>query len=461
MLVSKEQLQEVINEASKTGCDFVEVFVEDTIAKVTNVLGGKVEALSESRTRGVGIRLALGYNYVYGYTNDLSREAMLKLAKELRASFNSETKEVTPLKDLIKPDKHRYKVLPEEVCIEDKIKLLFDGYNAMKEYSNEISQAETTLVEKHQKVLIAKMDGRLVEDDRVLTRYVARAIASRNGELEEGYKSLGRSMGFEIFDDVCDPKKVGIEAARCAIVNLNAEECPSGEMPVILENGFGGVLFHEAVAHSLEATSVGKGLSVFSNKLGERVANECVSAYDDGTIENEWGSETFDDEGNPQQKRELIKDGILKSYMVDELNARRMKCESTGSSRRQSYKYAPVSRMSNTYIAPGKSSLEDMLKGIKFGLYAKSLGGGSVNTTTGDFNFSVNEGYLIEDGKITKPVKGAALVGAGVTTLARIEMVGDNLEHAPGMCGSVSGQIPVNVGQPRLKVSMMTVGGRK
>ena len=202
-----------------------------------------------------------------------------------------------------------------------------------------------------------------------------------------------------------------------------------------------------------------KNQSVFANKLGEQIANEKVTAIDDGTIPNAWGSQNIDDEGNPQQRRVLIDHGILKSYMIDTLNGRRMGMASSGSSRRQSYKYEPTSRMSNTYIAPGTDTLEDMLKGIERGLYAKKMGGGSVNPQTGEFNFAVQEGYMIEHGKITDPVKGATLIGTGQEILMNIDMVGDNLERAQGLCGSISGSIPTDVGQPRLRVKEITVGG--
>lgn len=265
-------------------------------------------------------------------------------------------------------------------------------------------------------------------------------------------------MGLEFFETT-NPESIGEEAARIALVLSQAKPCPSGKMPVIIDNGFGGVIFHEACGHSLEASAVAKNQSVFAGKLGQQIASSKVSAIDDGTIPNAWGSENIDDEGTPQRRRVLIENGILKSYMIDRLNGRRMNMESTGSSRRQSYKFEPTSRMSNTFIAPGTDSFEEMLKGVEKGLYAKKMGGGSVNPQTGEFNFAVQEGYLIEDGKITDPVKGASLIGNGAEILMNIDMVGDNLERAQGMCGASSGSIPTDVGQPRLRVSSITVGG--
>ena len=241
---------------------------------------------------------------------------------------------------------------------------------------------------------------------------------------------------------------------------LEAKECPSGKMPVIIGNGFGGVIFHEACGHSLEASSVSKNLSVFSNKLGTKIASDIVSAVDDGTIEGAWGSGNIDDEGNETHRNVLIKNGVLTSYLVDPFNGRRMDSKENGASRRQSYKYEPTSRMSNTFILPGKSTPEEIIKATKFGLYAKQLGGGSVNPATGEFNFVATEAYIVKDGQIAYPVKGATLIGSGKDVLMKIDMIGNDLERAQGMCGASSGSIPTDVGQPTIRVSEMTVGGR-
>jgi len=251
------------------------------------------------------------------------------------------------------------------------------------------------------------------------------------------------------------------EAAKVAKTMLYADDCPSGVMPVIINNAFGGVIFHEACGHSLEATSVAKNASVFSGKKGTKIANEIVTAIDDGTIDHAWGSANYDDEGYPQRRRVLIKDGILNSYMIDKINARRMNEEPTGSSRRQNYKFSPTSRMSNTFIDNGDSTLEEIIANTKYGLFAKKMGGGSVNPGNGDFNFSVMEGYMVRDGKIAEPVKGASLVGNGAKILHKIDMIANNLKRQRGMCGSASGSIPADVGQPSVRVQAITVGGKK
>ncbi len=231
-------------------------------------------------------------------------------------------------------------------------------------------------------------------------------------------------------------------------------------MPVAIDNGFGGVIFHEACGHSLEASAVAYGRSQFAGKLGQKIANEKVTAIDDGTIPNAWGSINIDDEGTPAQKNVLIENGILKSYMIDKFNGRRMGMASTGNARRQSYSYTPTSRMTNTYIAPGTDRNEDIIASMEYGLYAKDMGGGSVNPLTGEFNFSVREGYLVRNGEICEPVRGASLVGKGSDVIMNIDMVGSDLDMGQGMCGSSSGSVPTNVGQPLIRVSSITVGGR-
>ncbi len=348
---------------------------------------------------------------------------------------------------------------PKDVNYNKKIDILKLAYNSAKNYNSEISQVITSYGDKEQNILIANSDGLYIEDKRIRTRLGINAIASKGSENQTGFEGPGRHMGIEMFESI-DPEYHGMEAARIAHTMLHAKNCPAGNMAVAIDNGFGGVIFHEACGHALEASSVAKGNSVFANKLGEQIASTKVTAIDDGTIANAWGSLNIDDEGNKTQKNILIENGILKGYMIDKLNGRRMNMKPTGSSRRQSYKYQPTSRMTNTYIANGMDNPEDIIKSISDGLYAKKLGGGSVNPVTGEFNFAVQEGYLVKNGVIKEPVRGASLIGKGSEVLMDIDMVGNNLELAQGMCGSSSGSIPTNVGQPMIRVKKMTVGGR-
>jgi TldD protein len=268
-------------------------------------------------------------------------------------------------------------------------------------------------------------------------------------------------IGFELFEKMTDPEADARKAARQAVTMLHADFCPAGMMPVIIDGGFGGVIFHEACGHSLEATSVAFGNSEFCGKMGQQIASAKVTAIDDGTIPNGWGSENIDDEGTPTTKLVLIENGILKNYMVDRLNGRRMNMAPTGSARRQDYTFAPTSRMRNTYIAAGTDDENEIISSTAEGLYAKEMGGGSVNPLTGEFNFAVGEGYLIKNGKIDRPVRGATLIGKGGQTIMKIDRVGRRMWMDTGMCGSASGSIPANVGQPMIRVTEMTVGGRK
>ena len=286
------------------------------------------------------------------------------------------------------------------------------------------------------------------------------SVANDNGKIETRFDGPGSQGGWEYFTKELDLDNLIKEHREKLILILEAKECPSGKFPVVIGNGWGGVIFHEACGHQLEASAVGKGLSVFSGMLGKKIANDCVTAYDDGTIPNEWGSQLIDDEGVLTRKNLLIENGILKGYLVDNFTGRRMGIEGNGASRRQSYKFEPTSRMSNTYIANGNYTKEKIISSTKLGIYAKSFNGGSVDPTTGDFNFGCSEAYIVKDGQILCPVRGATLVGNARDILKHIDMVGNDLGLGQGMCGSSSGSIPVNVGQPTIRVDEIVVGGR-
>lgn len=331
---------------------------------------------------------------------------------------------------------------------------------AARSISPEIVQVMANYGDHVQDVCICNTEGVFVTDRRVQTRLRVSAIASNGTENQSGSDAPGASMGFELFDTRVNAEESGKIAAQQAVTMLHAPVCPAGVMPVAIDNGFGGVIFHEACGHSLEATSVGIGVSEFCGKLGQQIASPIVNAIDDGTLVNNWGQIHVDDEGTPSQRTVLIENGILKSYMVDRLGSRRMNHPITGSSRRESYAYAPTSRMRSTFIAPGNDSNEEIIASMGDGLYARKMGGGSVNPATGEFNFSVAEAYLVRDGKIAHPVRGASLIGRGSEILMKIDRVGKELELSQGMCGSKSGSVPTDVGQPMIRVSSITVGGR-
>jgi len=459
-MLSKNIVSQVLAKCLITGGDFAEIFEDDSINNSISLVDGKVKDAIGGRSYGIGIRIFKGLKSVYAYTNNNSLNSLLETAYRAALALGDVKEE----KSIVLSEKkietiHPILYYPKDVQYERKISILKSAYNGAKNYNSDISQVISSYSDKEQSILIANTDGLYVEDKRIRTRLGVSAVASKENENQTGFQGPGRHMGIEMFETI-DAESAGIEAARIAHTMIHAKNCPAGNMTVAIDNGFGGVIFHEACGHALEATAVAKGNSVFAGKLGQKIASSKITAIDDGTIPNAWGSLNIDDEGNKTQKNVLIENGILKGYMIDKLNGRRMNMEPTGSSRRQSYKYQPTSRMTNTYIAAGTDKPEDIIKSIDNGLYAKKLGGGSVNPVTGEFNFSVQEGYLVKNGVIQEPVRGASLIGKGSDVLMEIDMVGDNLELAQGVCGSSSGSIPTNVGQPMIRVKNITVGGR-
>ncbi len=453
--------REVLQEAVRTGGDFAEIFVEDRIDNTMMMRSGRIETANTGRLHGAGVRVFSGTNAVYVHTNDTSREGLMACARQAAAAVRggkSCTVQAFNAWNAGRPEEIR--LLPTEVKASLKAEKLRAAEAAARRISPEVVQVIGNYLDHVQNVCICNTEGVFVTDQRVRTRLSVSAVASNGTENQSGTENPGASMGFEIFDRVIDPEKVGETAARQAVTMLHAPVCPAGVMPVVIDNGFGGVIFHEACGHSLEATSVGIGVSEFSGKLGQKIASDCVTAIDDGTLVNSWGMLHVDDEGTPVQRTVLVENGVLKNYMIDRLGSRRMNMPVTGSSRRQSYAFAPTSRMRSSFIAPGHDDEAEMIATMGDGLYAKKMGGGSVNPATGEFNFAVNEGYLVKDGRIAHPVRGASLIGRGSEVLLKIDRVGSDLQLAQGMCGSVSGSVPTDVGQPMIRVGSMTVGGR-
>lgn len=459
-MISKDICQEALEVSLATGGDFAEIFAESTYNNAYEMTSGKVTKVTSNHVYGVAIRILKGSLEVNGYTNDFSKESIINLAKKLAASFHQQPLDIKfALTKMLVNNNNPVIKKPSSLTNEEKIKYMEEVYQAAKEYSNEITQIIVNVRDEEQHVLIANSKGRFLEDQRTHVNLGATVVSSDGKSTQMASDRLAGHIGYELLDNA-DLRNFGKAIATSSVTMLHADEMVGGVMTVVVHNGFGGVLLHEACVHSLEATSVAKGSSVFSNKLGQKIANDIVTAIDDGTTTNAWGSLNVDDEGEPTKRNVLIENGILKSYLVDFRNSRIMNHPVTGSSRRQSYKFAPTSRMTNTFFAPGKDKFEDIIANTKYGLFAKAMGGGSVNPSTGEFNFAVNEGYLIEDGKITKPVRGATLVGSGSEVLLNIDMIADNLSFGHGMCGSISGSIPTNVGQPTIRVQNMTVGGR-
>lgn len=457
--INETLAKEILEVALSTGGDFAEVYMEKTTNEVLRLHSGKLSTANVSKVKGAAIRIIKGELEVNSSITDCTYENLLKAAKTLAGSFNDKKHvEVKPFVE----KKVELVVNPKNVRGNDisrEVNLLKTASDTIYAYSKEIVQVICNLTKTEKRIFVFASDSTWQTDYRCNTRLSCQAVASDGKEMETGFDSFGRNQGMEMFDDF-DVVPFAKQVAHDAVEMLHAEPMQGGEMPVVINNGFGGVILHEACVHGLEATSVAKGMSVFCNKLGQKVASDIVNAVDDGTNLNAWGSINVDDEGTPSKCNVLIENGILKSYLVDKRNSKKMNHPITGSSRRESYKYQTTSRMTNTYFLNGKSTFDEIIKSTEKGLFAEKMGGGSVNPATGEFNFAVQVGYMIENGKITKPVKGATLVGSGKDVLLHIDMIGDNLSCGYGMCGSMSGSVPTIVGQPTIRVSKMTVGGK-
>ena len=459
-MISRDICQRVLQKAVSTGADYAEIFAENSVNNTISMISNKVDNIRNTVIAGAAVRVYKGLRSVMATTVDTSEAGLIRCAEKAADALGQGTAQIDiVLRERLFGDIHPVVTCPSSAPNKEKIDILKAGYFAAREYDEAVVQATGNLLDVDHQILIANTDGTYAQDRQIRTRIAISAVADKGQGTQTGSCSPGRRMGLEMFDTI-DPKAVGVKAAKQAVTMAGAGYCPAGIMPVAIENGFGGVIFHEACGHGLEATSVAYGQSVFAGKLGQQIANPKVTAIDDGTIPGAWGSINIDDEGTPAQKNVLIENGILKSYMIDKFNARRMGMASTGSGRRQSYAYTPTSRMTNTYIAAGTDKNEDIIGSIEYGLYAAAMGGGSVNPTTGEFNFAVNEGYIIRNGEICEPVRGASLVGKGSDCIMNIDMVGTDMEMAQGMCGSSSGSVPTNVGQPLIRVSSITVGGR-
>lgn len=463
-MISNALAIEVLNAALATGGDYAEIYLEQTDNESILLDSGKIETVGSRQSYGAGIRILQGLRSVYGYTSDLSKKSLLSLASSLAASY--EGKPTFAVKSV---KKGKYKVINKiqthlmDVPVDERIAYLKECYEITKSVDPRIIRVQDNLAFFHKSIRIFRAEGEVAErfdscEERGRLAMIAMALGENN-TIETTFEGPGASSGWEYFKTL-DYKTKAKEVGEKAIALLSAKECPSGQFTVVIANGWGGVLFHEACGHPLEATATAKGLSVFSDSIGKQIASPVVSAWDDGTIANEWGSNDIDSEGNPTQKNELIRDGICVGFMVDRFNGRRLNMPANGTARRESYRYAPTSRMSNTYIAAGKDNPEDIIKDTKLGIYVANFGGGSVEPTTGQFNFSASEAYIIRDGKICEMVKGCTLIGTGQEVLMNIDRVGNDLALGQGNCGSASGYIPVNVGQPTIRLSKITVGGR-
>jgi TldD protein len=454
-------LRATIERALRRGGDFAEVFIEDRDSLGLRLEDGRIEQTSGGRETGAAVRLLTGERTYYAYSDAVDEAGLSAAADAVAAAMSAGAQgpEIVHL-GAVRADPGKNPVLtpPGDVAIARKALLVRAGDEAARAVSAEIDQVIVGYGDTRQKVLIANSLGDLVLDDRTRTRYTAYAVARRGDVKQTGHEAVGGSAGFELVDEEI-ARQVAQTAAEKACTMLDAKPAPAGPMPVVLANGFGGTLFHEACGHGLEADAVAKDASVYAGKMGDVVASSIVSAYDEGSIANGWGSQAYDDEGVPTQKTLVIEEGRLAGYLYDRLRAREAGAAPTGNGRRQSFRHVPIPRMTTTYIAPGEATPEEIIAATQKGVYAKSLAGGQVDPATGDFIFGVAEAYLIEDGRITAPLIGASLRGNCIDILMKIDMIAGDFDVKTGVCGKDGQGVPVGTGQATLRIAEMTVGG--
>ena len=459
-MIDDAVLERTLSAALRGGGDFAEVFAEDRRSASARLDDGKVEEFVSGRERGAGIRVVRGDTTGFAHTADLSEQGLHAAAEAASAAARGtaggthvvalERRNVTPT--------HEVRVLPETVAKARKAEVLERADHAARAEGDSIRQVSATYADARRQVLIANSDGLLVSDDRVRTRFGVNCVAVGDTGMQTGSEAPGRTLGFEIFDEI-DPEDVARTAARRALSMLQARPAPRGKLPVVLKRGAGGVLFHEACGHGLEADLVDKDASVFRGRVGELVASPLVTLVDDGTYAREWGTYAIDDEGAPAQRNVLIEDGVLTDYMWDLVRARKEGRASTGNGRRETYQHLPMVRMTNTFLLEGDDDPDAIIRDTPHGVYCVQLGGGQVNTATGDFVFGITEAYMIEDGEITEPIRAAQLIGNGPETLRLVDAVGSDFDTWAGTCGKDGQGVPVSSGQPTLRVASLTVGG--
>jgi TldD protein len=456
-LVEPALASRVLERALMRGGELAELYAEARQGFSLSIDDRRVERPQGGRERGACVRVVQGESSYYGYVDGLEEQDLLRVADSVAQALRGEERRPAALTAPTPANGHPVIARPETIEPVRKADLLRECDERARAAGREVSQARVGYAESRRSVEVYNSDGRAASDDRTRVRLSAQVVARRNGRVETGTDTHGGHAGWELFET--DPEEVAESAARKALTLLDAVDAPTGRLPVVVGNGFGGVLLHEAVGHGLEADAVQKRASVYAGKLGEEIAPSFVTAYDDGSRRGDWGSDGIDDEGTPTRRTTVIEEGRLNSYLYDLLRARRDGVGSTGNGRRESFRHVPVPRMTNTFFAPGEATPEDLIAGIERGLYAVSFGGGQVEPATGDFVFGVSEGYLIEGGRVTAPVRGATLVGNGLDALGAIDGIAGDLEIATGYCGKAGQSVPAGVGQPHVRIRELTVGG--
>jgi TldD protein len=458
-MLDRDLVHEVLSSALRNGGELAELYAEERRSTSARLDDGRVEDLSSGLDRGCGIRVIAGETTSYAYSNRLDSDALFRAAETAAAAARAgESVQVGDLTNVEPSIRHPVSKPASEVEAGRKVEWLREAESAARSFAPEVTQVVVGYGDSLQRVLIASSDGMWTEEERHRLRLIANVVARRDGVTQTGFEGPAGLGGVEVLDKH-PPADTGRAAAEMAVTMLDGRPAPAGEMAVVVGPAGGGVLLHEACGHGLEADTVGKEASIYRGRRGEDLASTLVTGVDDSTVPGAWGSFAFDDEGTPAQRTVLFEGGKLVGYLYDRLWGRLGGEAPTANGRRQSYAHLPIPRMTNTSILPGETDPEAIVADTKLGLYAKVLGGGQVNPATGDFVFGVAEGYMIEDGKITQPVRGANLIGNGVKILQAVDAVGSDFDSRPGTCGKDGQGVPVTTGSPTIRISQMTVGG--
>jgi TldD protein len=460
-VLDESVVRDTLATALRTGGEFAEIFAEDRRSSSAVLDDGKIEELVSGHDRGAGVRVVVGETTGFAHTADLSAEGLRAAAQAAAAAARGGGggARIVALTPRSAPRPNAVRVLPADVPKAAKVELLTRADHAARAAGSAITQVAARYMDGRRRILVANSDGLLTDDDQVRTLFSVSCVALGDTGMQTGRESVGHTIGFELFDEY-DVEELGRRAATRALTKLKARPAPSGAMPVVVGPGGGGVMFHEACGHGLEADLVAKSASVYAGKRGQKVASELVTLIDDGTMPTEWGCFAIDDEGKPAQRNVLIEDGVLTDYMWDFLRSRKEGRASSGNGRRQSYTHLPMVRMTNTYIANGTEDPASIIAGTDHGIYVAQLGGGQVNTATGDFVFGMIEAYVIENGELTEPIRDGNLIGNGPQTLRDIEVIGNDFAMGhPGTCGKDGQGVPVGDGTPTLRVRSLTIGG--
>ena len=457
-MIDHDVVQKTLAEALAGGGELAEVFVEDRSSTALRLDDSRIEDVTSGRDVGAGIRVLSGDRASYAFTNLLTEESLRTTAEAARAGLEGAAGSVASDLRRVEGASHPVKVRPEDVGAAEKAGALLRANDAARSQGAEVRQVTVSYADVRQKVLIASSDGRLAEDDRTRVRFAVQVVASRDGEIATGFEAPGHSGGFELLE-AYDVEELGTSAASKAVRMLDARPSPAGEFPVVLAPGTGGVLIHEACGHGLEADTLVKEASVYAKRHGERFGSEAVTIVDDATETGLWGSFGVDDEGTPAQRTVLFEKGVLVGHMSDVLSAEKIGHPPTGNGRRQSYAHLPIVRMTNTNLLPGDDDPEQMIGSVERGVYAATFAGGEVNPATGNFVFGMSEAYMIENGAITYPIKGAQLIGNGPRVLGVIDAIGSDFGRKEGVCGKDGQHAPVTNGMSTVLLGKMTVGG--